>query len=125
MPGSCSDFTWVNFDEQFNSTNREATRDFSVDGEPVGTGYLLIQVRDVELSRHRILINGRDLPSFDIPADPENQVWRVWMDRIPSGFLQTGQNRLTIRRQFDDPAVEGDTEAFFVANVAVHWRERR
>jgi hypothetical protein len=124
MPEFRSDFAWINFDEQFNSTNREATRAFAVEGEPVGTGYLLIQVRDVELSRHRILINGRDLPSFDIPADPENQVWRVWMDRIPPDFLRTGQNRLTIRRQADDPDVQGDTEAFFVANVAVHWRER-
>ncbi|WP_171236967.1 serine hydrolase domain-containing protein [Ruegeria sp. HKCCA6837] len=123
MSRLCTNFAWINFDEKFNGTNREATRTFAIEGEPVGTGYLLIQVRDVELSGHRLLINGKDLPSFDIPADPENQVWRIWMDRVPPNFLRSGQNRLTIRRQFDDPTTVRDAEAFFVANVAVHWRE--
>lgn len=62
-----SDFTWVNFDEEFGPANQEATRTFRVEGHPIGTGYLLIQLFDVEFPGHQILINGQHLPSFDIP----------------------------------------------------------
>lgn len=113
-----SDFRWVNFDEQFNAGNTEATRTFNVEGPPRDgrgdTGYLLIQAHDVENGNHQILLNGNHLPSFDIP-EHGNQQWFTWMDRIPPGFLNQGQNRLTIRRSGNDD--------FFVANVVVHWRE--
>ena len=115
-----SDFAWVNFDEQFGSSNRTATRTFQIDGDPIGTGYALIQHFDVEVGNHRILINGQDLPSFDIPAQNTiNHLWVTWMDRIPEGLLTRGENRITIRRVTSET-----TEGFFIANVAVHWRER-
>jgi hypothetical protein len=125
-----SDFAWVNFDNEFNVPNEEATRTFTIDDDPAAAsapgssvraeGYILIQARDVGNSSagpgdsitHRILINGRHLPSFDMVAEDG---WNLWMDRIPVGFLQQGQNRLTIRRR----AVDN----FAVANVVVHWRE--
>lgn len=117
-----SDFAWVNFDEQFNTSNPEATRTFEIDDIPIGTGYLLIQHFDVEIGNHRIIINGQDLPSFDIPAIPQNRItndiWLTWMDRVPPGFLRQGDNRITIRR-----VTSQGTEAFRIANVAVHWRE--
>lgn len=112
-----SDFKLINFDEQFNSNNTSATRTFTVDGNPIDTGYLLIQCFDVENNNHQILINNRDLPSFDIPTHNNNQ-WFTWMDRIPSGFLQQGQNRITIRRSSTNP-----NDGFFVANVVINWRE--
>ena len=118
-----SDFKWVNFDENFTSSNPSATRTFQIDGNPIDTGYLLIQIRDIDIqqsqsvSSHRISINGEDLPSFDLPIQEGNNRWTTWMDRIPANFLQSGQNRITINR-------EGNSDVFFVANVAVHWRER-
>lgn len=113
-----SDFAWVNFDQDFNSSNEAASRTFRIEGTPTGTGYLLIQHYDVENNNHRISINGQELPSFDMAArDPQlgNRIWVLWMDRIPPGFLQQGLNRIDIER--------GSTEFFHVANIAVHWRE--
>jgi hypothetical protein len=113
-----SDFAWVNFDFQFNAQNTQATRTFEVEGTPLnnGSGYLLIQAFDVERSNHRILINGQDLPSFDIPPQAGSNLWTTWMDRVPQSFLNPGQNRITIRRE--------DPEDFFVANVLIQWREQ-
>lgn len=111
-----SDFTWVNFDEEFNTSNQEATRTFEIEGVPIGTGYLLIQHFDVEIGNHRISINGQGLPSFDIPAQKNvDLLWLTWMDRIPPGFLRQGQNCLTIERI--------GIERFGIANIVVHWRE--
>ena len=110
-----SDFAWINVDELFTAANPSATRSFTVEGEPLGTGFLLIQLHDVESGGHRIAINGHDLPSFDIVPSAASGVWTTWMDRIPPGFLTQGTNRITIRRTGDD--------SFTVANVAVHWRE--
>lgn len=111
-----SDFTWVNFDEEFNTNTKEATRTFNIEGNPISTGYLLIQYFDVGLNGHRILINDRDLPSFDIPAHKDADLqWFTWMDRIPPGFMHQGENSITIRRI--------GSERFNIANVAIHWRE--
>lgn len=126
-----SDFVWLNFDNEFNRPNEEATRTFYVDEEPAAAhpkgqgitseGYILIQAEDVgdgtdagEETTHRILINGQHLPSFDMVAE---QGWNLWMDRIPKDFLKKGENRLTIRRRAND--------CFRVANVVVQWREHR
>lgn len=126
-----SDFVWLNFDTEFTRPNQEASRTFTIDDEPTAAsqsgssisaeGYLLIQAEDVGNSStdegdaitHRILINGKHLPSFDM-VDREG--WNLWMDRIPKNFLKRGQNKLTIRRRAVD--------RFRVANVVVQWRER-
>ena len=118
-----SDFTWVNFDEAFGGSTTEATRTFNIEGTPISTGYLLIQHFDVEVSGHQILINNRNLPSFDIPQHKDaNNQWFVWMDRIPPGFMHQGENSITIRRRNCDTRPE-TCEGFRVANVAIHWRE--
>lgn len=113
-----SDFTWINFDFQFNAGNTETSENFIIEGNPLnsGNGYLLIQAFDVERSNHRILINGQNLPSFDIPEQAKSNLWTTWMDRVPQSFLKQGQNRITIRRE--------GSEDFFVANVVVQWREQ-
>ncbi len=127
-----SDFAWLNFDNEFNRPNEEATRSFVIDEEPAAAsrpgqsvsseGYILIQAQDVGNSAtdegdaitHRIIINGKHLPSFDMV---DHEGWNLWMDRIPKNFLKKGENRLTIRRRAVD--------RFRVANVVVQWRERR
>ena len=120
-----SDFVWVNFDEQFVTTNPEASRTFQIDGKPVGTGYLLIQAFDVNGTGHRILINGHDLPSFDIPPQEGNGRWTTWMDRIPPTYLCQGRNTITIRAASgtEPPGPLYVPDPFFVANVVIHWRE--
>ena len=125
-----SDFVWVNFDEDIQ-INEESTRTFVIDEDPAAAsgrpitaeGYLLIQARNVgsdnnvaddgQPSCNQIRINGKDLPVFDLVA---HEGWNLWMDRIPEGFLQVGQNRLTI---------VGVCDTFHVANVVVQWRERK
>ncbi|MEL6522426.1 MAG: hypothetical protein AAFQ66_15775 [Pseudomonadota bacterium] len=128
-----ADFVWLNFDHTFNGVDSE-TRGFRIDEEPdtaapntqniSAEGYLLIQAQNVgndatraddgNAAQHRILINGTDLPAFDlVNANGLN----LWMDRIPDGVLRRGDNRLTIR------SVGSDN--FRVLNVVVQWRERR
>ena len=111
-----SDFTWVNFDDELNTGTPVATRTFNVEGNPTSIGFLLIHYFEAENNDHQILINDRDLPNFDIPANKNaNEQWFTWMDRIPPGFLHQGENRITIRRT--------STEKIGIANVAIHWRK--
>lgn len=128
-----SDFVWLNFDHRFSGVDEE-TRGFRIDERPsdahpkgqaiTAEGYLLIQAENVgddnstdddgNRAPHQISINGTQLPAFDlVNANGLN----LWMDRIPEGILQVGDNRLTIR------SVGGDD--FRVLNVVVQWRERR
>lgn len=119
-----SDFTTVNFfDERFGGDITEATRTFNIEGNPISTGYLLIQHFDVEVRGHQILINNRNLPGFDIPPHKDiNEQWFTWMDIIPQGFMHQGKNSITIKRTNCDKRPER-CEGFRVGTVAIHWRE--
>ncbi|WP_298972824.1 hypothetical protein [uncultured Roseobacter sp.] len=112
-----SDFTWVSFQQDFNSATTNASRGFKIDGTPVGVGYLLIQQFDVEADTHRILINGKPLDGFDLARDKTDRVWTTWMDGIPPGVLKRGSNKISILR--DAQA----SEFFRIGSVAIHWRE--
>lgn len=124
-----ADFAWLNFDTEFTRPNQQATRTFVIDDEPTeaaegqrrsAEGFLMIQARDVgnagtdegDAMTHRILINDKHLPSFDMV---DHEGWNLWMDRIPAGFLKKGNNTLTVRRRAVD--------RFRVANIVVQWRE--
>lgn len=126
-----ADFAWLNFDTEFTVPNQQATRTFEIDEEPAvfvqrqGTsaeGFLLIQAQEVgnsssgegDANAHRILINGKTLPSFDMV---NSEGWNLWMNRIPSGFLRSGNNTLTIRRRAVDQ--------FRVVSVVVQWRDHQ
>jgi hypothetical protein len=92
---------------------------FEVDREPVGDGYLVIQVYGVDFRTHRVLVNGEDLPQFDIASQqPGRPVWETWLDPIEEGILRRGRNTIRI--------MHGSTpqpDNFIVGNVVVHWRE--
>jgi hypothetical protein len=119
-----SDFVWIVVDESLETTNPFVTREFEVEGRPIDTGYLLIQVLGVEVGVHRIFINDEPLPSFDIAPQEGEGRWTTWMDRIPEGFLQQGRNTITIRAASATDRILTVADPFHVANVAVHWRER-
>jgi len=119
-----SDFVWIVVDEVLNTSNPFVTREFELEGRPMDTGYLLIQVLDVEVGVHRIFINDEPLPSFDIPPQEGKGRWTTWMDRIPEGFLRQGRNTITIRAASAADNLLIVADPFRVANVAVHWRER-
>ena len=110
-----SDFTWISFDEHLTADNAEVGRPFQIEGNPIGTAYLLMQVGDVEAALHQVEINGKDLPSLDIMPSADSGVFTTWMDRIRADSLQQGANRIVIRRTGND--------SFHVLNVVVHWRE--
>ncbi len=122
-----ADFVWVNFDHNFAPGDVEH-RQFNLDAAPVeasavpglpskarAVGYLLIQASGVGHNNHQIEINGNDLPAFDLPAQSGPDRF-LWMDRIPPGFLQAGNNRLTIRNV-------APADRFRIDNVVVSWRE--
>jgi len=110
-----ADFQFVRFNERFSDDNPRVTRTFTVEGTPLGSGYLLIQAHDVESDKHSISINGQALPRFDIPEGSGGK-WQLWMDLIPAGFLTSGENRIMIARVKRN-------DNFFIASIAVHWRE--
>jgi hypothetical protein len=90
-------------------------KNFTVDGTPTGTGYLLIQTYDVQSESHRIVINGKELADTDIRSHPAENTWQTWMDVIEPGVLKTGNNTIQIRR-----APGGDN--FVISHVAINWR---
>ena len=115
-----SDYTLIPIDQIFTENNPTITKEFNIEGNPIDSNrldaYLLVQVRSVEDSSHRISINNEDLPSVDLPPAPENsQAFLLWMDHIPANFLRSGSNTITITRTVNDD--------FEVRNVVVHWRE--
>lgn len=106
------DFTTFSIDQEYTNLNPSSSTAFSVNGPPIGQGYLLMITRDVSLQNHQISINGNQLPSVDLHP---HAGWATQMDRIPSGFLVNGNNTIAVERIGNDD--------FFVGFVAVHWRE--
>ena len=116
-----SDYTLVPINQTLTENNPTVTRSFNIEGTPININnrldaYLLIQVRSVGDNRHRISINNRQLPGFDLPSAPgRSEAFLLWMDHIPANFLRSGRNTITITRTVNDN--------FEVRNVVVHWRE--
>ncbi len=114
-----SDYKLIQVQQNFTQSNPTFTTNFDIEGNPINNfvdAYLLVQVRGVADSRHRISINNRSLPDFDLPPAPGNsQSWLLWMDHIPTDFLRSGNNSITITR--------GANDNFEVNNVVVNWRE--
>ena len=114
-----SDYKLIPIEQNFTQSNPTVTKNFDIEGRPLNNfldAYLLVQVRGVADSRHRISINNSELPDFDLPPAPGNsQAFLLWMDHIPTGFLRSGNNTITITR--------GANDNFEVKNVVVHWRE--
>ncbi len=109
-----ADFAYITFDAELNAGNTNVTKSFQVDGPPLpGDSYLLALTRDVSSANHRIAINGQDLPVQDLRETDSG--WATQFDRIPSGFLKNGPNRITVTRVGNDD--------FRMNTVVVHWRE--
>lgn len=96
--------------------DQTTVRNFYVGTRPSGSGYVTIQTYDVHNSGHRILINGVDLSSWDIPKASKENRWSTWTDVIQSGVLKQGNNTIQIARA-------GGGDNFIVKAVIVHWRE--
>ena len=56
-----SDFAWVNFDSDFTAANPVETRNFTVEGDPIGTGYLLVQARSLDAIGSERLVHALGL----------------------------------------------------------------
>jgi hypothetical protein len=122
-----ADFTLISFNEHLgdnagdldvNETfvgNESTVRTFTIAGTPTGTAYLVLTVYEVGDSDHRIVINGKDLGSFDIPRAPAEDRWQTYMDRIESGVLRSGTNTIQLIR-------DSGGDNFVVRDVVVQWR---
>jgi len=113
-----SDFTIVDFNTVFTPNAPTATETFTVEGNPRGPSYLLIQAHDVEAGGHSIAINGQVLPELGLAPNlppAEDKRWRTWTQQIPANVLHAGDNRITITQSGQD--------SFRVAGVVIHWRE--
>jgi hypothetical protein len=113
-----ADFTWIDFDSSFSDVNASVSKEFSIESaeKPIGTGYLLIQVRGVGKPNHRIRINGHELNNSDLPVSGSND-WLLWMDKILPNILKSGKNEITIIRTGNDK--------FDIGGIVVNWRENR
>lgn len=115
-----SDFNYVPVNHTFTGHNPVFETRFRVELSPgqsvVDDGYLVITVKSVDATTHRIRINGVELSSFDIPLPPSNSdAWFTYMDRIQPNILQGGMNTLQIIRTGSDN--------FTVKDLVVNWRE--
>lgn len=95
--------------------NQTTQKQFQVPGKPIGAAYLVLQVYDVQNLGHRIVVNGKDLPGFDIARTTANR-WQIFMDIIPSGFLKQGGNSIQIFRA-------GGGDNILIGSVVVNWKE--
>jgi hypothetical protein len=100
----------------FQFLGNQASKTFTVEGRPTGSGYLIVNTFDVDNAGHRVQINGKNLGGFDLPKKAANNRWQTRMDPIERGILQQGTNTIVIKR-----ASGGDN--FLIGNVVVHWRE--
>lgn len=94
----------------------QKTVNFTVDGVPVGKGYILINSFDVDATTHQVQINGKDLPGSDLVAKAANNRWQTRMRDIPADVLKQGVNALTIKRA-------AGSDNFLIQEIIVHWRE--
>ena len=113
-----ADFQWVNFDTQFDDTETVEHRTFFVEGNPIGTGYLLIQARDVDINpNHREFKLMRWI--FLLLTFPLKKAINVglpgWIVFRMATYIPVSTGSLFVAL--------GGADDFFVANVAVHWRE--
>ena len=92
-------------------------RVFHIEGRPTGTGYITLQVYDVEQNDHQIKINGRFLPGYDIRPSG-TKTWATWTDVIEHDVLRQGRNTIQIVRN------RSDHDNFIIDNVIVHWKEQ-
>ena len=108
-----SDFNWMPFTHDFTALEPSLSVDFPIEGTPIDDGYLLITAHNVSWQTHQIYINSQELSGWDIPIHSSG--WQTWMDRIPSGVLQSGTNSIMVVRAADDD--------FTTKDIVVHWRE--
>ena len=108
-----ADFNWIPFTHDFTENDPTLTVEFPIEGTPIDDGYLLITAHNVTFQDHQISINNEQLSGFDIAMHSSG--WQTWMDRIPSGVLQSGTNSITLVRIGNDD--------FSTKDIVVHWRE--
>ena len=97
-------------ESSFPFVGNSVEKEFHINGNPE-EGYIIIQLYNVN-AKHRILINGRNLPEHDILVDTKG--WTIWTDEIPNGVLIQGTNSIRIE------AVGNDN--FAIRHIILQWR---
>ena len=104
------------FAKAFETIGKATQKEFFVDAEPTGPGYLTLQTYGLEPSTLRVLLNGQLLPLAELPELKVQKTWTTWTEVIPGGFLVKGAN--TIRFE-----TTGPKESLLVRDVILHWHE--
>ena len=101
---------------KIETIGKATQKEFFVDAEPTGPGYLTLQTYGLEPSTLRVLLNGQLLPLAELPELKVQKTWTTWTEVIPGGFLVKGAN--TIRFE-----TTGPKESLLVRDVILHWHE--
>ena len=104
------------FASEFETIGKHSEKEFFVDSEAVGPGYLTIQTFALEPSRLHIRLNGKLLPLADLPEANLPKTWISWTEVIPESLLVRGRNVIRLE-------TAGPKDSYLVRDIILHWHE--
>ncbi len=91
-------------------------KEFYIEGNPVfGHAYLQIMVYEVHFPGHKVLINGTELPFYDLPPCKGQ-----WLNSIAPIGVELRKNSINTIQIIRNPVHQDN---FIIGHVVVHWRE--
>ena len=89
---------------------------FTIEKEPVGRGYFIINAYDVQKKWHRFEINGNPFRSAGLFPDGSKGKWFTNFAIIPENVLHQGNNTFQVIRE-----TGGDN--FLINDIVINWHE--
>lgn len=125
-----SDFAVVKFNEHLGNNigdlntpfpfmgDMSSVKTFFVPYEPRGSGYVTMQVYDVQDQYHKVFLNNspflRGIGTAGFMNKTEKNRWRVTMEKFEQGYLKMGDNTIQIQR-----ASGGDN--ILIGIIVINW----
>ncbi len=129
-PGQVSDFTVVPIQQHLGDNKSDIfapsypyrgdvsdTFNFTLDRDPIGSAYLLLQVYGSYFQGHTIMINGQEItgPQGNFGSTGFGN-WATLTVLVDDNTLKQGQNTIQFLRNPETP------DNFLIDNVVVNWR---
>lgn len=123
-----SDFAVIRFNEHLGDNigdlntpfpfmgNMSSKKNFVIPFEPRGSGYVIMQVYDVEYPNHKLYINGISLGggAEGFLKATVKQRWRTTMDTFNQGTLKIGDNIVQVHRA-------SGKDNILIGHLVIHW----